>query len=70
MKKRRFRYAFEVVLTIIIFTLLAIANILSGARTTAAVEQEIREARGLTETDAPSLVGADLEEEVISVKKP
>ena len=61
MKKRKFRFLFEIILTLIIFTVLAIANILSGARTTVAVEQQIAEARSLSETEAPSLLGADAE---------
>ena len=61
MKKQKFRFVFEIILTLIIFTVLAIANILSGARTTAAVEQEIAEARSLSETEVPSLLGADAE---------
>ncbi len=61
MQKRKFRFLFEIILTLIIFTVLAIANILSGARTTVAVEQQIAEARSLSETEAPSLLGADAE---------
>ena len=61
MKKKNFRFLFEIILTLIIFTVLAIANILSGARTSAAVEQEIREARAATETTEPALLGADAE---------
>lgn len=59
MKKKSFKFAFEIILTLIIFTLLAIANILSGARTTAAVEQEIAVARGVEETSSPAMFGAD-----------
>lgn len=70
MKKKNFRFAFEIILTLIIFTVLAIANILSGARTSAAVEQEIREARGITETASPSLLGAEAEDEIILLKNP
>lgn len=61
MQKRKFRFLFEIILTLIIFTVLAIANILSGARTTVAVEQQIAEARSLSETEAPSLLGAEAE---------
>ena len=61
MQKRKFRFLFEIILTLIIFTVLAIANILSGARTTVAVEQQIAEARSLSETEAQSLLGADAE---------
>ena len=61
MQKRKFRFLFEIILTLIIFTVLAIANILSGARTTVAVEQQIAEARSLSETEVPSLLGADAE---------
>ncbi|MBO4383028.1 MAG: hypothetical protein J5847_02930 [Clostridia bacterium] len=70
MKKRNFRFVFEIILTLIIFTVLAIANILNGARTSAAVEQEIREARGITETASPSLLGAGSEDEIILLKNP
>lgn len=59
MKKKSFKFAFEIILTLIIFTLLAIANILSGARTTAAVEREIAVARGIEETSSPAMFGAD-----------
>ena len=59
MKKKNFKFAFEIILTLIIFTLLAIANILSGARTTAAVEQEIAVALGVEETSSPAMFGAD-----------
>ena len=59
MKKKNFKFAFEIILTLIIFTLLAIANILSGAHTTAAVEQEISVARGVEETSSPAMFGAD-----------
>ena len=59
MKKKSFKFAFEIILTLIIFTLLAIANILSGARTTAAVEREIAVARGVEETSSPAMLGAD-----------
>lgn len=59
MKKKSFKFAFEIILTLIIFTLLAIANILSGARTTAAVEREIAVARGVEESSSPAMLGAD-----------
>ena len=59
MKKKTNKFVFEIVLTLIIFTLLAIANILNGARTTAAVEREIAMARGVEETSSPAIIGAD-----------
>ena len=70
MRKRNFRFAFEIVLTLIIFAVLAIANILSGAKTTARVEQEIQEARGLTSAPEPSFLGADWEDGLSGAKNP
>ena len=58
-KKKNFKFAFEIILTLIIFTLLAIANILNGARTTQAVEREIAMARGVEESSSPAIIGAD-----------
>lgn len=70
MKKRNFRFAFEIVLTLIIFALLAVANILSGARTTQNVERQIQEARALTETTGADVLGAEWETEEAAAKKP
>ena len=70
MKKRNFKFAFEIIFTLIIFTLLAIANILNGARTTARVEREIAMARGGEETSAPAIAGSDREDEVQALKNP